>query len=43
MVMIRPAGKTFEVAKKVLKKKGVKLPKKPKKQDKVPKVPYITH
>ena len=27
MVMIRPPGKSYEVAKKVLKQKGVKVPK----------------
>ena len=44
MVMLRPGGKAYEIAKKVLVKKGVKVPKpKVKEVDKNLTGPYLYH
>ncbi len=43
MVMLRPPGKAYEVAKKVLKNKGVKVPKREVIQKTTLKGPYLTH
>ena len=43
MVMLRASGKAYEIAKKVLKEKGVKV-RKPKANDRTPpKDPYLYH
>ena len=43
MVMLRPEGKFYKIAKKVMKEKGVKLPP-PKAKEKVTlKPPYLQH
>lgn len=43
MVMLRPPGKAYKVAKKVLKKEGVKVPKPDVKQPVKRKVPFLQH
>ena len=43
MVMLRPPGKAYEIAKKVLKKKGIKVPKRDVIQKTTLKGPYLTH
>lgn len=43
MVMLRPGGKPYEVAKKVLKKQGVKVPKRDVVQPMKLKGPYLQH
>jgi len=43
MVMLRPDGKAYKVAKAVLEKKGIKV-RKPKAEEKVPMMgPYLQH
>lgn len=43
MVMLRPSGKPYEVAKKVLKEKGVKVRKPNVMEKQKPQGPYLTH
>jgi len=43
MVMLRPPGKAYEVAKKVLKKQGVKVPKRASLEKMPFKGPYLQH
>lgn len=43
MVMLRPPGKAYEVAKKVLKQKGVKVPKRDVKEPVKLSGPYLQH
>ncbi len=43
MVMLRPPGKAYKIAKKVLKEKGVKVPKRKVIQKTTQKGPYLLH
>lgn len=43
MVQLRPPGKAYEVAKKVLKQQGIKVPKRNVKEKVKVKVPYLQH
>ena len=43
MVMLKPPGKAYKIAKKVLKKQGVKVPKRKAIQKTTLKGPYLTH
>lgn len=43
MVQLRPPGKAFEIAKKVLKKEGIKLPKRDALEPVKDKGPYLQH
>jgi len=43
MIMLRPGGKPQKVAEKVLKSKGVKVPKKPKMEKIALTGPYLQH
>ncbi len=43
MVMLRPPGKAYEVAKKILKREGVKIPKRSVIEKTTVKGPYLQH